>query len=171
MSQITAQVPDKLLQALDTAAAELELNRAKIVRHALERYLEDFEDLTVSQERLRDPTDPVLDWDQVRHELIDPDLAQRSQRAGADSTTGSETHCPDHRLSGRAAVGREYAEERPARASPSACRRLPGRVRSPGRCACGLGSASRASTRSLSSAITSGLQVRAWRSSSMDRAL
>ena len=71
MSQITAQVPDKLLQALDTAAAELELNRAKIVRHALERYLEDFEDLTVSQERLRDPTDPVLDWNQVRHELPD----------------------------------------------------------------------------------------------------
>ena len=73
MSQITAQVPDKLLQALDTAAAELELSRAEIVRHALERNLEDFEDLTVSQERLRDPTDPVLDWNQVRHELIDPD--------------------------------------------------------------------------------------------------
>ncbi len=73
MSQITAQVPDTLLEELDTAAAELELSRAEIVRHALERYLEDFEDLTVSQERLRDPTDPVLDWNQVRHELIDPD--------------------------------------------------------------------------------------------------
>ena len=73
MSQITAQVPDKLLQALDTAAAELNRSRAEIVRHALERYLEDFEDLTESQERLRDPTDPVLDWNQVRHELIDPD--------------------------------------------------------------------------------------------------
>ena len=73
MSQITAQVPDKLLQALDTAAAELNRSRAEIVRHALERYLEEFEDLTVSQERLRDPTDPVLDWDQVRHDLFDPD--------------------------------------------------------------------------------------------------
>ena len=73
MSQITVQVPDKLLQALDTAAAELELSRAEIVRHALERYLEDFEDINVTQERLRDPTDPVLDWNQVRHDLFDPD--------------------------------------------------------------------------------------------------
>ena len=73
MSQITAQVPDTLLQALDTAAAEFERSRAEIVRHALERNLEDFEDFNVSRERLRDPTDPVLDWDQVRHELIDPD--------------------------------------------------------------------------------------------------
>ena len=73
MSQITVQVPDKLLQALDTAAAELELSRAEIVRHALERNLEDFEDINVTQERLRDPTDPVLDWNQVRHDLFDPD--------------------------------------------------------------------------------------------------
>ena len=73
MSQTTTQVPDTLLQALDTAAAELERSRAEIVRHALERYLEDLEDINVSQEGLRDPTDPVLDWDQVRHELIDPD--------------------------------------------------------------------------------------------------
>ncbi len=70
MSKITAQVPDKLLQALDTTAAELNRSRAEIVRHALERYLEDFEDINVTQERLRDPTDPVLDWDQVRHELF-----------------------------------------------------------------------------------------------------
>ena len=73
MSQITAQVPDTPLEALDTAAAELERSRAEIVRHALERNLEDFEDINVTRELLRDPTDPVLDWDQVRHELIDPD--------------------------------------------------------------------------------------------------
>ena len=41
MSQITAQVPDKLLQALDTTAVELEHSRAEIFCHSLERYLED----------------------------------------------------------------------------------------------------------------------------------
>ncbi len=73
MSQITARVPAELVEALDTAAAELKRSRADIVRQALERYLEDFDDLTLAVERLRDPTDPVLDWDQVRHELLGPD--------------------------------------------------------------------------------------------------
>jgi transposase len=31
------------------------------VRQAIERYLEDFVDITAAVERLRDPTDPVLD--------------------------------------------------------------------------------------------------------------
>lgn len=73
MSQITARVPDTLIEALDAAAMELKRSRADIVRQALERYLEDFDDLTVSLDRLRDPTDPVLDWDQVKHELLDSD--------------------------------------------------------------------------------------------------
>lgn len=73
MTQITARVPDALVEALDAAAMALKRSRADIVRQALERYLEDFDDLTVAVERLRDPTDPVLDWDQVRRELLGSD--------------------------------------------------------------------------------------------------
>ena len=73
MSQITARVPDTLVEALDAAAVELKRSRADIIRQALERYLEDFDDLTVALERLRDPTDPVLNWDQVRNELLGSD--------------------------------------------------------------------------------------------------
>ena len=73
MGQITARVPDALIGALDEAAAQLKRSRADIVRQALERYLEDFDDLAVAIERLRDPSDPVLDWDQVRRELLDSD--------------------------------------------------------------------------------------------------
>ena len=73
MTRISASVPAELREALDTAAAELKRSRADIVRQALERYLEDFDDLAVAVERLRDPTDPVLDWDQVRHELLGSD--------------------------------------------------------------------------------------------------
>ncbi|MDE2813326.1 MAG: hypothetical protein OXM01_09890 [Gemmatimonadota bacterium] len=40
-------------------------SRADIVRQALERYLEDLDDLSVALERLQDPADPVLDWDQL----------------------------------------------------------------------------------------------------------
>lgn len=73
MSQITARVPDELVEALDAAAVELKRSRADIIRHALERYLEDYDDLEVALERLRDPADPVLDWDEVRHELLSSD--------------------------------------------------------------------------------------------------
>ena len=73
MSQITARVPDELLEALDAAAEALKRSRADIIRHALERYLEDYDDLDVALERLRDPADPVLDWVEVRQELLSSD--------------------------------------------------------------------------------------------------
>ncbi len=73
MTQITARVSDTLVAALDAAARGLKRSRAEIVRQALERYLEDFDDLTVTLERLRDPSDPVLDWEQVRDDLLGSD--------------------------------------------------------------------------------------------------
>lgn len=73
MGQITARLPDSVVVALDAAASRLKRSRAEIVRQAVERYLEDFDDLSVAIERLRDPNDPVLDWDQVRRELLDTD--------------------------------------------------------------------------------------------------
>ena len=73
MSQITARLPDAVLAALDAVASELQRSRAEIVRFAIERYLEDFDDLSLAVERLRDPSDPVLDWERVRRELLDSD--------------------------------------------------------------------------------------------------
>ena len=73
MAQITARLPDAVVAALDAAASQLKRSRAEIVRQAVERYLEDFDDLSVTIERLRDPNDPVLDWDQVKRELLNTD--------------------------------------------------------------------------------------------------
>lgn len=73
MSQITACLPDVLVAALDSAASTLNRSRAELVRQAVERYLEDFDDFAVAVERLRDPSDPVLDWDQVKRELLGKD--------------------------------------------------------------------------------------------------
>jgi predicted DNA-binding protein len=73
MPQITARVPDELAEALDAAAIALKRSRADVVRQALERYLEDFDDLSVAVERMQDPSDPVLDWDDVRRELLGSD--------------------------------------------------------------------------------------------------
>ena len=73
MTQITARVPDELAEALDAAAVQLKRSRAEVIRQALDRYLEDFDDLSVALDRLRDPSDPVLDWDAVRRELLGSD--------------------------------------------------------------------------------------------------
>lgn len=70
MDQITARVPNAMVEALDAAAATLGRSRADVVREALERYLEALDDLTVAVKRLRDPGDPVLDWDEVRSDLL-----------------------------------------------------------------------------------------------------
>ena len=70
MTQITARVPQALVEALDAAALDLKRNREDIIRQALEQYLDDFDDLTFAVDRLSDPADPVLDWDQVRREVM-----------------------------------------------------------------------------------------------------
>ena len=73
MTQITARVPDELADALDAAAAQLKRSRAEVIRQALERYVEDYDDLAIAVDRLRDPSDPVLDWDEVKRELLATD--------------------------------------------------------------------------------------------------
>ena len=73
MNQITARLPDDTVAALDAAANRLKRSRAQLIRQAIERYLEDFDDLSLAIERIRDPNDPVLDWDEVKRELLDSD--------------------------------------------------------------------------------------------------
>lgn len=70
MSQITARLPDELVNSLDEAAAKLRRTRAEVVRQAVEYYLDDFEDISRAIEVLRDPADPVLDWAAVKRDLL-----------------------------------------------------------------------------------------------------
>ncbi len=73
MPQITARVPERLIQAIDKAARRLKRTRADIIRNALEYYLEDIEDLRLGLEALQDPADAVLDWKDVRRDLLGQD--------------------------------------------------------------------------------------------------
>ena len=68
--RITFQLPPAMLDGLDSVARHLNRNRAEIIRHAIESYLEDFDDLSVASERLRNHGDPALDWDRVRGTLF-----------------------------------------------------------------------------------------------------
>ena len=73
MSQITARLPDEVVLALDRAAQTLHRSRADIIRQAIEAYMEDFDDISVSIERLRDPLDESIDWQEARRALLAQD--------------------------------------------------------------------------------------------------
>ena len=73
MSQVTARLPEDVVSSLDRAALRLHRSRADIIRQAIECYLEDFEDLSVAIDRLRDPADECLDWQEARRALLAAD--------------------------------------------------------------------------------------------------
>ncbi len=73
MTQVTARLPDDLVTSIDAAARSLNRSRAEIIRQAVEYYLADFDDLRLALERLKDPSDPVLDWDEVKRDLLAAD--------------------------------------------------------------------------------------------------
>ncbi|MDE2691710.1 MAG: ribbon-helix-helix protein, CopG family [Holophagales bacterium] len=77
MVQVTARLPEDLVEKADRAASRLNRSRAQLLRQALEYYLEDFEDLRLALDRLNDPADPVLDWEDVRRDLLDQDQGER----------------------------------------------------------------------------------------------
>ncbi len=76
MAQITAQIPDELVEALDAVSKRLNRSRASVIRQAIERYLEDFDDVAVARDRLQDASDTVLDWVGVRSELLGADQSE-----------------------------------------------------------------------------------------------
>ena len=53
------------------------MTRARVVRDALEQYLEALDDLARGQERLRDPADPVPDWEAVKAGLAGQEQSRR----------------------------------------------------------------------------------------------
>jgi len=73
MGQVTARLPDELVRNIDEAARRLKRSRAEVIRQAVEYYLDDVEDLRLALETLQDPADPVLDWEEVKRDLLSAD--------------------------------------------------------------------------------------------------
>jgi RHH-type rel operon transcriptional repressor/antitoxin RelB len=73
MPQVSARLPEELVRGIDEAARSLHRSRAEVIRQAIEYYLEDVHDLRAALQRLQDPADPVLDWDEVRRALLAAD--------------------------------------------------------------------------------------------------
>jgi transposase len=73
MTQVSARLPDELVKRIDAAANRLKRTRADLLRQAIEYYLEDLEDLKLGLQALQDPADPILDWEDVRRDLLRQD--------------------------------------------------------------------------------------------------
>ena len=69
---VTVRLPDPIVDALDSAARRLGRSRADVIRLAVEHYLEDLDDVSIAIDRLCDPDDLALNWNEVRRELLDP---------------------------------------------------------------------------------------------------
>ena len=70
---VSVRLSAQTIDVLDRAAARLQRSRADIILLAVETFLEDFDDLAVAMDRIRDPSDRVLDWNMSKRFLLESD--------------------------------------------------------------------------------------------------
>lgn len=73
MVEISATMPDHLVEALDAASAATNQSRSDIIRQAVETCLEDLRDAALTMDRLNDQSDSFLDWEDVKRDLLGKD--------------------------------------------------------------------------------------------------
>ena len=66
---ISVRLPDNVANKLGRVAKETERSRSFVVQKAVETYLDDFADLQVALDRLRDNSDPVVSSKDMRKSL------------------------------------------------------------------------------------------------------
>jgi RHH-type rel operon transcriptional repressor/antitoxin RelB len=68
-STVSVRLPDDLTKHLNEIAKETERPRSFHIQKALEAYIEDFADLRIALDRLRDPKDTVVSGNEGRKSL------------------------------------------------------------------------------------------------------
>ena len=66
---VSIRLPDVLAKELEQIAGETERPRSFHIQKALESYIEDFADVQIALDRLRDQKDPVLSGREMRKSL------------------------------------------------------------------------------------------------------
>ena len=66
---ISIRISDELAKQLNSISEETERPRSFIVQKALESYMEDYADLQIALDRLRDQADPVVSSKEFRKSL------------------------------------------------------------------------------------------------------
>ena len=68
-STVSIRLPDELTKNLDDIANETERPRSFHIQKAIELYIEDFADLRIALDRLRNPKDEVVTSQELRKSL------------------------------------------------------------------------------------------------------
>jgi RHH-type rel operon transcriptional repressor/antitoxin RelB len=66
---VSIRLPDKIVEQLESVARDAERSRSFIIQRAIESYLEDYADLQVALDRLRDKSDRTVSGDELRKSL------------------------------------------------------------------------------------------------------
>jgi RHH-type rel operon transcriptional repressor/antitoxin RelB len=66
---VSIRIPEQLAKRLDGVAKETERPRSFVIQKALESYLEDYADLQVAMDRLRNKADTIITSDEMRKSL------------------------------------------------------------------------------------------------------
>ena len=66
---ISIRLPDELVREIDHIAKETERSRSFHIQKALETYIEDFADVQIALDRLRDQKDTVISSRELRKSL------------------------------------------------------------------------------------------------------
>ena len=66
---ISIRISEHLAKRLDSIAEETERSRSFVLQKALEAYLEDYADLQVAMDRLRDSADTIITSAEMRKSL------------------------------------------------------------------------------------------------------
>ena len=66
---VSIRLPNIIAKELNHIAEETERPRSFHVQKALESYIDDFADVQIALDRLRDPTDPVVSSREMRQSL------------------------------------------------------------------------------------------------------
>lgn len=66
---VSIRLPEVMARELDHIAGETERPRSFHIQKALESYIEDFADVQIALDRLRDPKDPVVSSREMRKSL------------------------------------------------------------------------------------------------------
>ena len=69
MTTISVRVTDALADELENVAKEAERSKSFIIQKAIEAYLEDYADLQIALDRLRDTSDGVVGSEDLRDSL------------------------------------------------------------------------------------------------------
>lgn len=69
MTTISVRLKDEIAGELDNVAQESERPKSFIIQKAIEAYLDDYADLQISLDRLRDTSDPAVSSKEMRNSL------------------------------------------------------------------------------------------------------